>query len=98
VAKERTLARVTAHIVLVVVGGYIGASGIVALLSVALPAFAGMARSDAVVLSSMSGFIFYLALFLWGIAYRHSLRLALWLFVLTGACFSLVAVIHRVQV
>ena len=56
-------------------GGYAVAAGLAALLAVALPVSTGLARSEAVVLSSMLAFLIYLALLVWGFAERRLLRL-----------------------
>lgn len=60
---------------LVVLGGYVAAAGIVAVLSATLP-FTGLPRIDSVVLASMLGFVIYLVLLLWGFAERRLIRLA----------------------
>ncbi|MBT0960826.1 iron transporter [Denitromonas iodatirespirans] len=52
--------------VLAAVGaGYAFTASVVALVAVALPAIFGMARSEAVVLAAMLGFVIYLLALLW---------------------------------
>ena len=74
---------VSARIVLIVVGGYAASAGFVAALSALLPIF-GLARSEAVTLSSMLGFILYVALVLWGFAAHRSWRFLATLVLLIG--------------
>jgi len=64
------------RLLVVIVGGYAAASVLVAGLARALPV-TGLARSEAVVLASICGFIFYLALLIWGFARRRLTHLAL---------------------
>ncbi len=75
---------VVVRIVLVVVGGYAVASGLVALIAAGLPLAAGIARNEAVVLASMLGFLFYLALLICGFSMQRLPRLFL-LFAALGA-------------
>ena len=74
---------VLAQIVLIVVGGYAASAGFVAILSALVPIL-GVVRSEAVILSSMLGFILYAALILWGFAARRSWRFFLALVLLIG--------------
>jgi hypothetical protein len=74
---------VIARIALAVFGGYAASAGFVATFSVALP-LTGMVRSEAVVLSSMLGFIVYAALLLWGFAERRLWRFCFALALLAG--------------
>jgi hypothetical protein len=78
-------------------GGYVVASGFVALVAVGLPAVTRMARSEAVVLASMLGFIIYLALLIWGFASPRLSRLALAFTLLAVTSFALVALIGRLR-
>ena len=48
--------------------GYACTAAAVALASVALPLAFGMARSEAVVLAAMAGFLLYLMVLVWGFA------------------------------
>ncbi|WP_151639225.1 iron uptake protein [Noviherbaspirillum aerium] len=57
-----------------VVGGFGLTTAWVGLGSVALPLLFGMARSEAVLLSAMLGFILYLVLLLWAFAEASLLR------------------------
>lgn len=61
---------VALRLVVVIIGGYAAASALVAGIARALPV-TGLARSEAVVLVSMSGFVFYLALLVWGFSRRR---------------------------
>lgn len=73
--------------VLAAVGaGYAFAAGAVALLAVALPAVAGMAHSEAVVLAAMLGFIIYLLVLLWAAVEPRLWRV--WAGLLGGAALS----------
>ncbi len=83
----------TARIVTAVLGGYVVASGLLALSAVALPRLTGMARSEAVVLSSMLAFVTYLMLLIWGFAAQKLARLALLFAGLAIGSFGLVALI-----
>jgi len=56
-----------------VLGGYAFSAAWVALLSVALPRV-GMARSEAVILASMVGFLIYLGVLLWAFAQQSLVR------------------------
>ena len=75
------------RVMLVIFGGYAAAAGFVAGASVALPLI-GMARSEAVALASMLGFVVYLVLLLWGFAERRLWRLCLGLALLAGGGFG----------
>jgi hypothetical protein len=66
----------------VIVGGYAAASALVAGAARALP-ITGLARSEAVLLASMCGFVVYLALLVWGFSRRRLVHLVLGL-ALTG--------------
>lgn len=55
-------------------GGYAFTAALVALLAGALP-LVGMARSEAVVLAAMLGFVIYLLVLLWAFSVRSLLRL-----------------------
>lgn len=54
----------------------------------------GMARSDAVVLAAMLGFVAYLALLLWGFSVKSTARL--WL-VLAGGAAAMAGLLRLVQ-
>lgn len=62
-------------------GGYALTAATVAALGGLLPV-TGMARSEAVVLSAMSGFVFYLVLLIWAFAERSLARL--WVGIMGG--------------
>ncbi|WP_372827413.1 iron uptake protein [Polaromonas sp.] len=66
--------RVALRVAAAVIGGYAWTASWVALLAALLPA-AGMARSDAVVLAAMLGFVIYLLVLLWGFSMRSLARL-----------------------
>ena len=88
--------RLLSRIVAAVVGGYALSAGLTALSAIALAHV--MARSEAVVLTAMLGFLCYLAALIWAFAERRlwtvwavlvgggaaSLGLALWLASLTA--------------
>jgi hypothetical protein len=89
------VAAIVTRIILAVAGGYAVASGLVALLAVGLPPVTGMARSEAVVLASMLGFLIYLGLLLWGFAERRLALLFVTFLILSAGSFGLVAFINR---
>lgn len=68
-----------------VLGGYAFSSGLVALTAVALP-LVGLARSEAVLLAAMLGFVLYLLVLLWAFAERRLWRV--WLVLIGGAILS----------
>lgn len=86
------------RVLLRVLGGVAGAyaltAALVALLSAALP-LTGLARSEAVVLAAMLGFVIYLLLLLWAFSVR-SLRW-LWAVLATGTvlCTALAAYLSQ---
>jgi Ca2+/Na+ antiporter len=82
------------RLVLIVVGGYATASALVAGLTVTL-SFAGLPRSEAVVLVSMLGFVIYLALLIWGFAERKLTRLTLGLALLCACGLVLFALMRH---
>ncbi|MFA5493480.1 MAG: hypothetical protein WC247_01790 [Porticoccaceae bacterium] len=74
------------RIAVAVAGGYCLAAAIVSLGAYALK-LSGMARSEAVVLSAMSGFVVYLLILLWGFC-ETSLRRLLWALVVLPAALQ----------
>jgi cytochrome bd-type quinol oxidase subunit 2 len=92
---SRSRAATAARIVLATVGGYVVASTVIALLAAGLPRLTGLARSEAVLLASMLGFIIYLVILLWGFSERSLPRLALRFTGLAICAISLVAIINR---
>lgn len=80
------------RVVLVIVGGYAAAAGFVAGAAVMLPVL-GMARSEAVTLASMLGFIVYLGLLLWGFAERRLWRLCGGIAIIAGSGFGIGALL-----
>lgn len=80
------------RVLMVVVAGYAASAGLSAALSVTLP-FAGLARSESVLLASMSGFLFYLVLLIWGFVERRLWRLGAVLALLSACGFGLARVI-----
>ncbi|MBB6229301.1 CBS-domain-containing membrane protein [Polymorphobacter multimanifer] len=67
--------RTISRIVATVVGGYAATAGGVALASMMLVLLSCMARSEAVLLTSMIGFIAYAAIIIWGWAEQRMARL-----------------------
>jgi hypothetical protein len=67
---------VALRLLVLIFGGYAAASALVAGIARTLP-LAGLARSEAVALASMSGFVFYLALLVWGFSRRRLAHLVL---------------------
>jgi len=92
---KRSRTTTTLRILIALFGGYVATSGVVALLAVGTPRLTGLARSEAVVLASMLGFIIYLTLLLWGFSERSLSRVTLCFVCLAAAGFSLVAIINR---
>jgi len=84
-ASERGL-----RIVGAVAGGYM-LTALTVIAAGAVLARLGMARSEAVALSSMLGFVFYLALLLWAFSVRSIARLLL---VLAAGTMMTTAVIY----
>lgn len=70
------------HVVGAVAGGYL-LTVLTVIAGGAVLARLGMARSEAVALSSMLGFVFYLALLVWAFSVRSAARL--WIVLGTGA-------------
>jgi hypothetical protein len=79
---------VVLYLLVLIVGGYAAALTLVAGFARALPVL-GLARSEAVVLASMCGFLFYLALLIWGTAQPRISRLALGLTMAGGLGLAL---------
>ncbi len=71
-----------------VLGGYAFSAAWVAFASIALPPATGMARSEAVLLSSMLGFVVYLAVLIWAFAQRAVWRI--WAACAGGSLLALV--------
>jgi hypothetical protein len=78
-----TTSRVTAA----VLGGYAFTAAWVALAATGLPLATGMARSEAVLLSSMLGFVVYLVALIWAFAARALWRI--WAVFIGGAALAL---------
>ena len=74
---------ISLRLLAVIGGGYIASSALVAGLARALPLF-GFARSEAVVLASMLGFVIYLLVLILGLARRSLTRFVVELLVMTG--------------
>lgn len=85
-ASERGL-----RIVGAVVGGYL-LTVLTVIAAGAVLARLGMARSEAVALSSMLGFVFYLALLVWAFSVRAAARL--WIVLAAG--MALTAAVNHV--
>lgn len=75
--------RIVSRVLAAVGAGYVFTAGGVALIAVALPAVFGMARSEAVVLAAMLGFVIYLIALLWAAVERRLWRV--WAGLLGGA-------------
>lgn len=83
------IARVSLHVLGAVFGGYALTALMVASAG-AVMARLGMARSEAVVLAAMLGFVAYLVLLLWGFSVKSVARL--WVVLASGAA-ALVALL-----
>ena len=87
-----------ARVLLRVLGGVAGAyaltAALVALLSAALP-LTGLARSEAVVLAAMLGFVVYLLLLLWAFSVRSLKQLWAVLVIGTVLCTALAAYLSQ---
>lgn len=81
----RNRTRVLARVLGVVFGGYAFSAAAVALLAVLLPV-SGMARSEAVILASMLGFLIYLGVLIWAFAEPRLARV--WAVLATGAVLA----------
>lgn len=66
--------RVLSRVLAAVLGGYAFSAACVALLSVVLPTVFALARSDAVILASMLGFLVYLGVLIWAFAQQRHAR------------------------
>jgi hypothetical protein len=66
-----------AYSLLVIVGGYAFSAAASSALALGLPRLVGMARSEAVVLSALLGFLIYLGALLWGFTARAPVRVGL---------------------
>jgi hypothetical protein len=67
----RPAVAVALRVLAAVPGGFACTTGLVGLLVALLSSVAGMARSEAVLLASMLGFLIYLALLVWAFAERR---------------------------
>jgi hypothetical protein len=85
---------VALRVLVVIVGGYAAAAALVAGVARVLP-ITGLARSEAVALASMCGFVFYLALLVWGFSHRHLVRLVFGLALAGGVGLALMFVAGR---
>lgn len=81
---------ISLRLFVVIGGGYVASSALVAGLAKALPSF-GLARSDGVVLASMLGFIIYLVMLILGFARRRLMRVVVDLVLITGLGLMLAA-------
>ncbi len=82
------------RVFVVIVGGYAATAALVAGVARVLPV-AGLARSEAVALASMCGFVFYLALLIWGFSRRRLMRLVLGLALAGGFGLALMLATGR---
>jgi hypothetical protein len=74
---QRRTASVLVRVLCAVFGGYALSAACVALFAPLAASLLGITRSDAVVLSAMLGFVFYLLLLLWAFAQRRLARVML---------------------
>lgn len=91
---QRGRLRVVARVLGAVLAGYAFSAALVALLSVVVPQLSGMARSEAVLLASMLGFLIYLAILIWSFAEPRVTRV--WA-VLAGGAVLAYALLHLVK-
>lgn len=87
-----------ARTMLAIVGGYVGTSAIIAALAVIAVAAGGMERSEAATLTSMLGFVIYLAVTIWSFADPALLRVALGLGAVSGLSYAVVLLLARAPV
>ncbi len=85
--------RVALRVAAAVVGGYVWTASWVALLAALLPAV-GVARSEAVVLAAMLGYVIYLLVLLWAFSVRSLARLVVVLLGGTALACALVALMR----
>jgi hypothetical protein len=78
------------RLLVVIGGGYVASSALVAGLARALPSL-GLARMDGVLLASMLGFVIYLGVLILGFARQRLLRVAVDLLVLAAIGLMLAA-------
>ena len=81
---------ISLRLLVVIGGGYIGSSALVAGLARGLPLL-GFARSEGVVLASMLGFVIYLLVLILGFARRRLMRFVVDLLLMTGIGLLLAA-------
>ena len=72
------------RLAIAVLGGYALSASIVAFSALALSEMAAWPRSEAVVLSSMLGFVIYLSVLIWAFAEKRVARLGLTLALVTA--------------
>lgn len=82
------------RLLVLIVGGYAAASALVAGTARTLP-LTGLARSEAVALASMLGFVFYLMLLVWGFSRQRLTHLVLGLALAGGFGVALMLVTGR---
>lgn len=81
---------VVLRLIVLIFGGYAAASALVAGIARVLPV-AGLARSEAVAMASMLGFVFYLVLLIWGFSCQRLTHLVLGFALAGGLGLALVA-------
>lgn len=82
---------VALRILVIIVGGYVTASALVAGSARILP-LAGLVRSEAVALASMCGFLVYLGLLAWGFAQSRLINVILGLLLMATVGVALMLV------
>lgn len=87
--SRKAAVSVALRTVAAVVGGFGLTTALVGLSSVALPLLLGVARSEAVLLSAMLGFILYLVVLLWAFAEPRLGRVWVTLSLGSAAAFGL---------
>lgn len=83
------------RILFIIAGGYFVSTSLVAAFSVTLT-FIGLHRSEGAVLASMSGFVIYLVLLIWGFAQPSLMRLGVVFLLLAGGGQALSILLPRV--
>ena len=87
--------KIFARIALAIVGGYVGASAIIAALAMIAVTMVGMERSEAATLGSMLGFVIYLGVMIWSFAEPALIRITLWLGAVTALSLTLILLLNR---
>lgn len=83
---SRRIVEIVLRILLGTVGAYALSSSLVALLAVVLPRVTAMSRSDAAMLSAMTGFLLLLVIALWAFTDRRFVRVLMVIVAVTSGC------------